>query len=196
VTELATGVDDLQRWDVLESHMTVDERWCKIRRDKVRLPDGSVLDDYFLAIRPNIVVVLALSANLTIPLVRQYKHGVGQVTLELPAGTFSDEAPDIAGKRELLEETGWGAECLICVGEFFDDASKNTNLVYSLVGLNAQKQTDNRELDATEASSGLEVLEVRVDELQTLLFDGTIRAQSSVASAYQALTWLKKGGYI
>jgi 8-oxo-dGTP pyrophosphatase MutT (NUDIX family) len=116
--------------------------------------------------------------------------------LELPAGTFTAETPEAAGRRELFEETGWDAAKFTRVGEFFDDASKNTNMVYSLVATDAYRRSDHQQLEATEASSGLEVIEVHVSELEASLLDGSVKAQSTVASAYQALAWLRCCGRI
>ncbi|WP_338740526.1 NUDIX hydrolase [Actinomadura luteofluorescens] len=182
-----------QRWRVLDSKMALDETWCRIRRETVRLPDGSVLEDYFLAVRPEVAVVFAVSDARRVPLVRQYKHGAGAVTLELPAGTFTTERAEDAGLRELREETGWWSDDVVSIGEFFDDASKNTNRVHCVVALRAAPLFE-QELDDTERASGLEVVEVGLDEIPDLLGHGLIKAQSSVACAYRSLVWLREKG--
>jgi 8-oxo-dGTP pyrophosphatase MutT (NUDIX family) len=174
--------------------MALDEHWCKIRRDKVRFPDGRICDDYFLAVRPDVAIVFALSQRGTVPLVRQYKHGAGEITLELPAGLVAEEPPEETALRELAEETGWGASEITCVAKFFDDAGKNTNIVHCLVALDAHKVTGQM-LDENEASSGLEVVEVGIDEIERFLLRGDIKSQSSVAAAYQALAWLRDKDY-
>jgi ADP-ribose pyrophosphatase len=120
----------------------------------------------------------------------RYKHGAGEVTLELPAGTFEGESPEVAGRRELAEETGWAADDIRCIAEFFDDASKNTNMVHCLVALGARKMS-NQTLDENEASSGVEIVEVSIDEMESLIDTGRIKAQSSVAAAYRVLSWLR-----
>ena len=99
----------LEKWTVTDSQMALDVEWCRIRRDTVRLPDGTVLDDYYLAVRPDVAVVFAVSAAHKVPLVRQYKHGAGEITLELPAGLIADETPEEAGRRELLGDRLDGA---------------------------------------------------------------------------------------
>jgi ADP-ribose pyrophosphatase len=188
-------VTQLEAWTVLESHMALDERWCRIRRDKIRFPDGRVCDDYFLALRPDVAVVFALSSAGAVPFVRQYKHGAGEITLELPAGTFDSDDAVAAARRELAEETGWRSDEFTCIAEFFDDASKNTNRVYCVVALGATKSSDQM-LDANELSSGVEVVEIDVTEVEKLLASGRVKAQSSVAAAYQALSWLRDRGVL
>ncbi|MGC4772399.1 NUDIX hydrolase [Micromonospora sp. DT44] len=147
------------------------------------------MDDYYVCVRPDIAVVIALQDG-RLPLVRQYKHGVREITLELPAGMIkNDETPEDAGRRELREETGWLAPTLTCIGSFHDDSTRNTNRVYCLLSPDAYP-AGAQQLDAHEAAGGLEVVEVALDDLVNLLASGTVRTQSSVAAAYRALAWL------
>lgn len=59
-------------------------------------------------IRPEVAIVLPITSNQEIILVRQYRHGAGEILLELPAGTFNpnQESPQAAAIREVKEETG------------------------------------------------------------------------------------------
>ncbi|WP_406077337.1 NUDIX hydrolase [Micromonospora sp. NBC_00858] len=142
--------------------------------------------------RPDIAVVVALRQDDRLPLVRQYKHGVQDITLELPAGMIrSGENPEEGARRELREETGWVAPSLTCIGSFYDDSTRNTNRVHCLVSRDAYR-AGAQQLDPHEAAGGLEVLEVSIQELPGLLATGAVRTQSSVAAAYLALAWLAK----
>jgi 8-oxo-dGTP pyrophosphatase MutT (NUDIX family) len=181
---------DIRPWRILESSMAFEEPWYKLRQDRVELPDGTVLDDYYVSVRADIVVIVAVSGDGLVPLVRQYKHGVQAITLEFPAGTFSGaELPLEAAQRELVEETGWTCETFNVVGVLFDDATKNTNRVHVVVA-NGAGGVAAQSLDETEQAAGLEVVEVPFDDLQPMLDAGAIAAQSSVAAGYMALSWL------
>src|SRR5437899_3198836 len=94
------------RWTVLASCLIVDEEGYRLKRDRVRWPDGSETD-YYVSLRPDVVVVCALTRGRQLLLVNQYKHGAAARTLELPAGTVrASERPLAAARRELREETG------------------------------------------------------------------------------------------
>jgi hypothetical protein len=59
----------VQRWRVLDRTLAFDERWYRLRRDRVELPDGTILDDYYVSVRADVVVIVAVSDTGTVPLV-------------------------------------------------------------------------------------------------------------------------------
>lgn len=103
----------LLRWTVVQSQAIFDSRWLRLRRDVCRLPSGRELDDYYVVEVPDGVAVVALTPARQLVLVRQYKHGLGQIVLELPAGIVEPgENPEHTMLRELREETGYTAPAL------------------------------------------------------------------------------------
>lgn len=83
--------------------------FISLQRDHVRLPDGSEATRDFV-LHPGAVAVIALLDDGRVVLERQYRHPVGQVLLEFPAGKLDvEEAPLRCAQRELLEETGYTA---------------------------------------------------------------------------------------
>jgi 8-oxo-dGTP pyrophosphatase MutT (NUDIX family) len=55
--------------------------------------------------------------------VLQYRHGAGEILLELPAGTFNpnQESPQVAASRELKEETGYTTDTLTHLATLYDN---------------------------------------------------------------------------
>ena len=77
--------------------------------DTVRLPNGKLATREYVA-HPGAVGVVPFVDKDTIVMVRQYRHPVGEVTLELPAGKIDPKESLLACiKRELAEETGYTA---------------------------------------------------------------------------------------
>ncbi len=91
------------RWKTIKSRLVFDNPWCQVRQDEVELPNGIVLDDYFVNIRPDIALVLAVTSQREIVFVRQYRHGVSEILLELPGGSFNPQIEEglTAARREL-----------------------------------------------------------------------------------------------
>lgn len=141
----------INKWKVLDSKLVLDEKWFKVRQEKVEIKPGKVVDDYFLGIFNDIVMVVALTTDGKIPLVKQYKHGAGEVLLELPAGYIEDdEEPLAAAKRELAEETGFTAPTWHQLGFFYKNSAKaRGNNINLFLAVNASK-TSQQNLDENE----------------------------------------------
>ncbi|MBA2462982.1 MAG: NUDIX hydrolase [Actinobacteria bacterium] len=122
------------------------------------------------------VVVLALTEDGRIPLVRQFRPAVGELVLELPSGHIDEgEKPADTARRELLEETGCRAGELIPLGEMYVDSGR--------------LQTRQEAFFApcvtvvAAAASGeeeLEVVFVSPPELRRFAGDGTFKVASHV----------------
>lgn len=96
-------------WKVLERTYPIRRPWLTVRQDRVELPNGSIIPEYFVFEYPDWVNVIALTERGEMVLVRQYRHGIGRVCTEIPAGVLekSDASPLAGAQRELLEETGF-----------------------------------------------------------------------------------------
>src|SRR3954470_22343685 len=97
-------------WKVLSSEYVSRKFWYTVRRDRVQLPNGTVIPEYWVNEYLLWINVVAPTADDKILLIRQYRHGLGAVHYEIPAGTTDADDKDLesAARRELLEETGHG----------------------------------------------------------------------------------------
>ena len=87
-----------------------------IRRDTVRLPDGSVAQREFV-VHPGAALVVPVLPDGRLVAVRQFRYPVGQVFLEFPAGKIDPpESALTTARRELTEEAGYTAKTFTPLG--------------------------------------------------------------------------------
>ncbi len=181
-------VKEIERWKTLKSDIVFDHKWYKLRRDHVELPDGQVLDDYFVSVRPNVVLTFPVTEDNHVIFVRQYKHAAGDIFIELPGGVIDEGEtdPKAAAAREMLEETGYTSDELEPLLEVIDNPTKDTNKIYFFLARNAKKVAE-QDLDETES---IEVLKVPLSEVEKMVLTGKINVSGSVALCLLALKHL------
>lgn len=180
--------EPLRHWTVRSSTYRVNEPFLRVRSDTVELPDGTVIENYFVRESRGFAIVAALTPDRRIVLVRQYKHGIAQIVLELPAGMIDPgEAPEACAIRELAEETGYAGEPPRLLRTLFaDPTSSNASFHVFLIENAVPKFAQS--LDTTEA---IVVETVTIEELHTAVRDGRIGSGSQVAAVYVALDHIR-----
>jgi ADP-ribose pyrophosphatase len=105
-----TPQDAPERWPVVDASLVGRGALVALRTDQVRMPDGDVAPRDVVE-HPGAVAVLALDGGGRVLLIRQYRHPVGHLLWEIPAGLLDKpgEDPRAAAERELWEETGYAA---------------------------------------------------------------------------------------
>ena len=93
-------------WQVLATSQVLDTPYLKVRSERVMLPNGIVLPDYYIIENRGWVGVVPVTEDGHFLINRQYKHGIGEYVLEFPAGGIDEceDDPLVAANRELMEE--------------------------------------------------------------------------------------------
>jgi ADP-ribose pyrophosphatase len=85
------------------------------------------------------VVIVAVTRENRLLLVRQYRPAVAEVTLELPAGHIDPgETPEQAARRELLEETGHEADNFKLLANLSPSVARFTSRMYCFFAADAR----------------------------------------------------------
>jgi ADP-ribose pyrophosphatase len=119
----------------------------------------------------NWVNVIALTSDMQVVVLRQYRPGTDSVCLEIPGGMIDDgEEPAVAAARELQEETGYVSKQWLRLGTCAPNPAIANNTLHTYLALGSELQ------QAPTPDDG-EVLEVTTASLVTIkqwLADGTI----------------------
>ena len=166
------GVDDVVRTPIFT-----------LERHHLRTPSDH--EHAFHILRcPEWCNVLPITPDEQVVMVRQYRYGTNQETLELPGGIIDPHDPDPlqGARRELLEETGYDApEGLVKTGVIEPNPAMQTNRCHSFLARNVIKVQDLL-LDAGE---DIEVVTVPLGDIPALVARGEIQhALVVVAFAY------------
>lgn len=106
-------VDIPESWPVEASEIRFKGRIFQVRTDKVRMPNGdsTELAERELVIHHGSVGVIGLDDQERVLLIRQYRHPVGHLLWEPPAGLrdVDGESTWRTAARELAEEAGYRA---------------------------------------------------------------------------------------
>ncbi len=175
---------------VLESRYAFADRWLRLRSDSVLLPGGRLPAPCTVFEYPDWVDVIALTGDRNVVLVDQYRHAVGQIRTEFPAGMVDEaEEPIVAIKRELLEETGYISQEWHLLGSAAVNPAWQTNRIHCFLALDAQKVAE-QDLDEGEA---IRTHELPLPELVEQVEAGSLELPAlQLASLYLLQSYLRR----
>lgn len=123
---MKTGPEDHLVEHFVSQEPRLSGGYLTVVRDTVRLPDGGHATREYIR-HPGAVAVIPILDDGRLVMVRQYRHAVGTVLLEFPAGKIDPGEPVLAcAVRELAEETGYRAREWARAGAFHNAAAYST----------------------------------------------------------------------
>ncbi|MGV3529469.1 MAG: NUDIX hydrolase [Flavisolibacter sp.] len=172
------------KWKVLESEYLHKEPWLTVRKDKCEMPDGRIVPEFYVNEYPDWVNAVALTKSGEVLLVKQYRHGMGEESVEIPGGVVDEgETWQDAMHRELMEETGHKFESLHYLAKVSANPSTTNNFTHLFLATGGEKVAEPN-LDHLEH---LEVMIVSLDELKDLVKQNKIMQSLHVNCIFYAL---------
>jgi ADP-ribose pyrophosphatase len=141
----------IKPWKTLESHITYQDKFMKLRTDRCRSSRGNVVEKYHVLEYNDWVNAIVLTPNFDCVVLQEYRHGVGGVRLRFPSGGMDDDETDFleAIKREVLEESGYTSEKWFATSSIEVNPGMQNNKLHSFLACNAVL-TSPQDLEATE----------------------------------------------
>lgn len=178
-------------WRLLERRTLVETDRLRLTENSYDLPDGQRKDGYHLVHERDGALVVAITPEREMLLVRQWRPAIERETLELPAGSLEPGESDALerAKAELREETGYEAERWIRLGTFDPAPNRLSTRHHCFLALGARKRTG-QDLDDSEF---VKTERVPFEEVERLIQEGSFSVAACVA-AY-LLARMRLGGW-
>lgn len=171
----------IKKWELIAKKDVSPHTWFPIEMRTYKLPDGKIVEDFSVTVLRDVSMIVPVTKDKKVVLVKQFKPGVDEVLLEFPAGRLESNQDDFLelAKRELEEEVGIRVareqlkEFAVLAG-FTTKGSERVHFFFvSGVEFNAKQK-----LDETE---GIEIVTMDFQEMEQAVVDGTIWAAQTIA---------------
>ncbi len=171
----------------ISSELLAEGNLLKVKRDRVRLPNGNMSYREYVT-HPGAVVIVPILPSGNVVLERQFRYPLHQVFIELPAGKI-DPNEDVlhTGRRELLEETGYTATDWVKLGHQHPCIGYSDEVIHMYLARGLVAGAHQRDEDET-----LEVFELSFAECISMIQRGEITDSKTMVALLLAEKYLQQ----
>jgi ADP-ribose pyrophosphatase len=172
----------IKPWSLISSKKDRSFRIFDLRTDRAISPRTNKEHDFYVLESYDWVNVIPLTRQNEVVLIRQYRHGIRRVTLEIPGGIVEQgDSPEETARRELLEETGYSASDMILVGSVHANPAFLNNCCYTYLARDVSS-SGGQEQDEKE---DIEIVIKPLEEIPRLIREGEITHSLVLAAFYR-----------
>lgn len=161
----------VKSWKRIHSKKTQSYRIFSIRTDTAISPRTGKQHEFYIIESENWVNIIPITLDHQVVMIRQYRHGSREVTLEIPGGLVdSGDTPKKAALRELLEETGYQAQRVEQIGVVTPNPAIFNNRCYTFLAKGVKKVAG----PTPDQTEDIEVVLVPLKKIPHLILKGKI----------------------
>ena len=171
----------IEAWDRGESEPRGEYKVFRVRQDRSRSPRSGEDHMFYVIEAGDWVNIIPVTPAGKLVCVRQYRHGIEAVTLEIPGGMIDPgETAAAAARREMHEETGYDTEQIVYLGSIAPNPAILNNACHTFLALDARLDGPQR-LEGTE---DIEVVLVDPADVPALVVQGQMNHSLVVTGLY------------
>jgi len=161
----------IKPWKRFRSKSSHSFRVFSIRTDTTISPRTGKKHDFYVIESKDWVNIIPLTVNHEVVMIKQYRHGSREVTLEIPGGLVeAGDTPKKAAARELLEETGYRAKGWTKIGVVNPNPALFNNRCYTFLAQDMQKVSG----PSPDQTEDIEVIRIPLGKIPGLILKGKI----------------------
>ncbi len=171
-------------WPTVSDEPLLDCKVIDVHRVRSQSPTTGTEHTFFRLVSPDWVNIIPLTPEGDVVMVKQFRHGSRDVTLEIPGGMVdAGETPKTAALRELREETGYAVDDAELIGAVNPNPALFDNQLHTFLARGAAEVAE----VANEGAEETHVVTVPLDDIPRLMRDGVI-THALVVAAFHWLT--------
>lgn len=172
----------LESWKILSSKLDESYPIFNLRTDKAVSPRTHKAYDFYILESLNWVNIIPITPENDVILIRQYRHGIRDVCLEIPGGIIeAGDTPEEAAKRELMEETGYAHSEMTLLGSVHPNPAFLNNLCYTYLAKNVSRPGEQDQ----DEKEDIEIVKRHLEEIPELIRKGKITHSLVLAAFYR-----------
>ncbi len=172
-------------WEVIETREASAHHLLSVRVNTCRSPRTGKTHEFQVLDSPDWVAVIPVTADDEIVMVKQFRHGTRELSLEPPGGLIKDgQSPEQSCREELEEETGYLAGDMELLGWMYPMPALFTNRFY-VFAARGVTPTGRLNPDETEA---VETVLIPCSRIADLIADGVINNSVMISALHLFLS--------
>lgn len=181
----STKQECFEKTSLIERKEVYHGKTLHVYSDTLKKRDGS-LTQWDVIVHSGSVVIVPVTKNQEIILIKQWRRVVDQSLFELPAGTLKKkEIPLICAQRELQEEIGFRANTLIELGGFYSSPGFCTEYLYLFLAFDLESAPLPQDED-----EGIDLCYVSLQKAEKMIESGEICDAKTIVGIYRYVKWL------